>query len=123
MSAFSPQSSELGPVVIGGITILILVAAGFAALSNDLFESNSIASLNEERAVRISNQKAKISRLENDIVAQNDRFSSSRSVPGSLETWEARAIRFQKAAGHYRIKLNEALTQVRTLEPSFKRPK
>ena len=54
------------------------------------------------------------------VARKNDRYSSNRSAPGSLETWEARAIRFQKAAGHYRIKLDEALTMVRTLEPSFR---
>lgn len=73
MSAFSPRSSELGGVVVGGVILLVIVAVGFAALSDGLFEKTSAARLNEERAGRVHDLQINISRLKEDL-AEQERF-------------------------------------------------
>lgn len=52
-----------------------------------------------------------------------DRTSRSRSAPQSLETWAARAFRFERAALKYRNQLEEAISRVKEVDPAFIAPK
>jgi hypothetical protein len=70
MSAFSTQSSGLGSLVVGGVVLLVVVAVGFSALSDGLFEKTAAARLNEERAGRVHDLLIKVSRLKEDLAEQ-----------------------------------------------------
>lgn len=53
----------------------------------------------------------------------HDRTSRSKSVPQTLETWAARALRFDQATMKYRNQLAEAVAKVREMDPAFVPPK
>lgn len=45
--------------------------------------------------------------------------NTRKSVPGSLETWEARAMRYQRAATRYAAQLAALRAQLAAIDPSF----
>ena len=58
-------------------------------------------------------------RVEIQRARHEDAYSSSRSVPASLESWRERANRFEVALARYQKNLGVALVAVRELEPDF----
>ncbi len=45
--------------------------------------------------------------------------ATKKSVPGSLETWEQRVIRYQRAAVRYSSKLSSLKSQLASLDPTY----
>lgn len=45
--------------------------------------------------------------------------SRYKSVPGSLETWEGRAVRYERAAAEYAAKLVSLRSQLTSLDPTY----
>ena len=54
---------------------------------------------------------------------QNHRFSSSRSVPGKLESWAERARKFDKSALRYRQKFRATVAKIKAIDPDYKEPR
>jgi len=50
------------------------------------------------------------------------RLVGSKSVPGSLETWEQRAIRFERASTVYSVKLANLQSRLLVIEPNEESP-
>ncbi len=75
----------------------------------------------KEKAFKLSDLISKADSAAADARYQ-ERTSKNRSAPASLETWGARAARFERAALKYRNQLAEALIAVREMEPNFSVP-
>ncbi len=74
--------------------------------------------LNQLR-LRVSNWKARISQLQSEqsIAASNASYSGQTSVPGSLETWKAKAARMTRELSRARVELSLAKTKLAAVSP------
>lgn len=85
MSDFTPRSSELSSIVIGGVAIIVIATLGFASISNDWLESSSAVQLNQERRIKVSDLEMQIAKLRAKVERHEEIFARRLAQDSTAE--------------------------------------